>query len=375
MGQSTICTRCVMDSTVPDIKFNSKGVCNYCTSALARLNLETSSGDTLEDINSLVHNIKKNGKNKKYDCVIGVSGGVDSSYVAYLVKKVYGLRPLAVHFDNGWNSNLAVENIENLLNNLGIDFKTHVVDWKEFRDLQLSFIKSSIANCEIPTDQAIIALLYKTAHKYNIKYIIHGGNISTESIMPDSWMESSLDLRFLNSIHSKFGSIKLKTYPKLGYSNLFFYTYFKKIRYLGILNYLKYNKEDAMKFMESEFNWKRYEDKHFESIFTRWFQGYLLPKKFNIDKRIPHFSSLIISDQMTRKSALSELKNEVYSPSKMIKDTDYIRLKFNLSKKAFNAILTTKIKSINDYPNSLWILKKLDFFVKISKNIASERKG
>ena len=331
-----------MNSTVENILFDDYGVCNFCSSAKNRLEKEIFTNKE-NAIVELINGIKRKGKNSKYDCVIGVSGGVDSSYVAFLVKN-YGLRPLAVHFDNGWNSELSVMNIETLLKNLNIDLYTHVVDWEEFKDLQLAFLKSSIANCEIPTDHAIVAILYKIAKKYNIKYIVHGGNLSTESIMPSQWMHDNKDLILLNDIHKKYGTKKLKTFPKLGYIKLLYYTFFRGIKYVGILNYLNYDKNEAIDLLESKFGWRKYEGKHFESIYTRFFQGYILPKKFNIDKRLAHYSSLIITNQMKRDEALLQLQESPYNKDKIIEDLNYICQKFNITPDVFSAIMSLPIK-------------------------------
>lgn len=374
MSSYQICTNCIMDTSVPDIEFNGDGVCNYCRAAKERLMRECFVNDTHSGkLEELIADIKREGVGKPYNCIIGVSGGVDSSYVAYLVKRQFGLRPLAIHFDNGWNSGLAVENIELLLNKLEIDLYTHVVDWEEFRDLQLAFLKSSVANSEIPTDHAIIALLYQMTAKYRVRYILHGGNISTESIMPAVWMENALDLRFLRSIYRHFGTRRLTTYPFLGLTRLAYYTFIRHIRYIGVLNYSAYNKEEAMQFLEAEFGWRRYEGKHFESIYTRWFQGYLLPKKFGMDKRIPHFSSLIVSGQMTRTAALEEFKKNPYDSVLAQEDTQYVCRKLGLSQEDFDAIINNPPKALADYPNSSWILNRLAPLVKRAKAIATGR--
>jgi len=363
-----------MDTSILDIDFNSDGVCNYCRAANERISREHYVGDSHQGkMDSLLTKVKSEGKGKSYDCIIGVSGGVDSTYLAYLVKQKFGLRPLAIHFDNGWNSDLAVDNIERLLKNLKIDLYTHVVNWEEFRDLQLAFLKSSVANSEIPTDHAIIALLYRMAARHGIRYILHGGNLSTESIMPAAWMENSLDLRFLRSIHGRFGTRRLTTYPVLGLFRLAYFTFLKRIRYIGPLNYINYNKERAMQFLETEFGWRRYEGKHFESIYTRWFQGYLLPKKFGMDKRRPHFSSLIVSKQMTRSSAIEELRREPYDLRLVEEDIQYVCRKFGLSKDEFNAIMECPAKGLADYPNSLWVLGRLAPLVAKAKAIATGR--
>ena len=363
-----------MDTSVSDIEFDAAGVCNYCRAAAERLSREHFVGEEHRGrLDAVIADVKRSGEGKPYDCVIGVSGGADSSYVAYLVKRELGLRPLAVHFDNGWNSDLAVHNIERLLKKLGIDLHTHVVDWEEFRDLQLSFLKASVGNSEIPTDHGIIALLYRTAAANGVKYILHGGNFATESIMPATWMEDPLDLRFLRAIHRRHGTRRLSTFPTLGYTKLVYYTFVRRIRYIGVLNYLTYDKEQAMRFLETEFGWRRYEGKHFESIYTRWFQGYLLPRKFGMDKRRPHFASMIISGQMTREAALEELKGEPYDPSLAREDVQYIRRKFGLSESEFEAIMNAPPKGLADYPNTAWVRRRLAPLVSKAKALATGR--
>jgi len=233
-----VCDRCVMDTSIRGISFEAGGGCTYCRAAEQRLSRESYSGDDSGvKLRGLLADIKAAGRGKPYDCVLGVSGGVDSSYTAFLAKRTYGLRPLAVHFDNGWNSELAVQNIERLLKVLDIDLYTHVVDWEEFKDLQLAFLRASVANCEIPTDHGIVALLYRTAAKHGIKYIMHGGNLATESIMPDEWMHDAKDLRFLKSIWRRFGRGSLRTMPTMSYTRLAWYILIRRIRYVSLLNY------------------------------------------------------------------------------------------------------------------------------------------
>jgi N-acetyl sugar amidotransferase len=375
MNSYRVCTRCVMDTSVPDIEFDGDGVCNYCRAASERLAREHFVGEAhAEKLESLIAAIKREGAGKPYDCVIGVSGGVDSSYTAYLVKRKYGLRPLAVHFDNGWNSELAVQNIERLLNELEIDLYTHVVDWDEFKDLQLAFLKASVANCEIPTDHAIVALMYGMAAKQGVRYIISGGNLATESIMPDIWMHDAKDLRFLKAIHRRFGTRPLRTFPAQGYFGLAWNVLVRRIRYVGILNYVDYNKEQAIRILEDELGWRKYEAKHFESIYTRFFQGYLLPRKFNMDKRRPHLSSMIVSGQMTRAEALAELGGEPYDPKIAAEDTEYICQKFGLSAEEFDAIMCAPVRVSDDYPNSEHLLKTFAPAVRWIKGVATGRK-
>lgn len=364
-----------MDTSVADITFDASGVCNYCTEAHARIAREHFAGEEHRGrLESLVEDVKRSGRSRPYDCVIGVSGGVDSSYVAYLVKRELGLRPLAIHFDNGWNSDLAVANIERLLKALDIDLVTHVVDWDEFRDLQLAFLKAGVANCETPTDHGIIALLYRMAAKHGVRYILHGGNLSTESIMPATWMEDPLDLRFLRAVHSRFGTRSLRTFPTMGYPWLAYYTFLRGIRYVGVLNYRPYDKAAAMQFLEQQLGWRRYEGKHFESIYTRWFQGYFLPRKFGMDKRRPHYASLIVSGQMTREAALEALELPPYDPKLAEEDVQYIRRKFELSEHDFEEIMRPLRRGPTHYPNTTRLLRRLGPLVRGAKALATGRR-
>tara|TARA_B100001057_G_scaffold501028_1_gene619805 strand:- start:1703 stop:2788 length:1086 start_codon:yes stop_codon:yes gene_type:complete len=360
-----------MDTTVPDIKFFNDR-CNFCIDAENRLNKEYYKDDK-KLLKSLIEKIKKRKSNIKYDCVIGVSGGVDSSWVAYKVKS-YGLNPLAVHFDNGWNSELAVKNIEKLLDILKIDLYTHVVDWDEFKDIQLSFLKSSIPNSEIPTDHGIVSLLYEVAAKNNIKYIIHGGNLSTESIMPSSWMHDNKDLRILKSIQKKFGSKKIRTLPTQSYIKLAWNILVRQIKYIGILNYIEYCPEEAANFLEEKFKWKRYKAKHFESIYTRFFQGYILPQKFSIDKRLAHLSSQIVSGQLTRNQAIDKLDIEQYNSVNLKDDMKFVCDKFNLKESELEEIMNQEVKASSDYPNSMYLINKFQPFISVIKRIATSRK-
>lgn len=372
MPNIKICNRCVMDETVPDIHFDENGVCNLCTAALKKISDEVFTGSEGRiKLNNLANQIRSSTK-KKYNCIIGVSGGVDSSYVAYLTKSL-GLNPLAVHLDNGWNTDTSVKNIKKILDKLDIDLYTHVIDWEEFRELQLSFLKSSIANAEIPTDQAITAILYKLAAKFGVKYIINGGNVNSESIMPESWMEDNLDTRLIKSIHKKYSNKALKTYPMMGYPKLAYYILVKKIKYVGILNFVDFDKEAAIKFLENEFGWTPYKEKHFESIFTRWFQSIYLIKKFNIDKRKAHFSSLIVSGFMKRDSALAELKKDYLDKESLNQDEDFIKEKFQLSHNEYGDIIGSDRQSINSFKSYQPLLKKFKGFKEFFKSLATER--
>lgn len=352
MNSYRICTRCIMDTTDPDIEFDKDGVCNHCKRA-EKLIVENSIVDKVkmnEKLKELISNIKEAGKGKKYDCIIGVSGGVDSTYVAYLVKEL-GLNPLAVHLDNGWNSELAVSNIEKTLKTLNIDLYTYVIDWYEFKDIQMSFLKASTPDGEVPTDHAIISILYKLANRYNIKYILNGVNYATESIIPKKWGYGYFDFKYISSIHRKFGKVRLKSYPHMNLFKMFYYMFIKKIKFVPFLNYVEYNKGDAMSLIEKKLGWVYYGGKHYESIYTRFFQSYILPIKFNIDKRKGHLSSLIVSNQITRDKALEELKKEICPENLLKEDLEYTIKKFEISSTDFNQIMQTEPKNFQSYPN------------------------
>jgi len=371
MEEKKICSRCIMDSSIPDIVFDENGMCNYCKEYEKKAALLFSdSNQRREKRNELLARIKEEGKNKEYDCIIGLSGGVDSTYVAYLTKK-FGLRPLAIHLDNGWNSELSVANIKQIVKLLDIDLYTHVMDWEEFKDLQLSFLKSSVTNIEIPTDHAISALLFKRAAEENIRHIISGNNFATEAIQPSIWGEYNKDLRLIEGIHKQFGTKKLKTFPKISLIDYFYYTVIRRIKQIPLLDYVDYNKKEAVKILQDELCWKNYGAKHYESIFTRFFQGYILMEKYNVDKRLGHLSSLIMSGQMTREDALEEMRLPAYPDDLLHEDREYFLKKLDLSEETFNAIMTTPIKSNKDYPSNAWIFKNFSFLIQTIKRFAT----
>ncbi|MHB0952140.1 MAG: N-acetyl sugar amidotransferase [Allorhizobium sp.] len=348
----TVCTRCIMDTTDPDITFDGDGVCNHCYryGALAKSRLiavEERDGR----LNSLVDEIKRAGQGKKYDCIIGVSGGVDSTYVAWLVKDL-GLRPLAVHLDNGWNSELAVANIEKTLNTLGIDLYTHVLDWDEFKNLQISFLKASTPDGEVPTDHAIFALLYELAAKYGLHHIITGTNVVSEAILPEKWGYGYFDWRYVRNVHRIFGRSRLSNYPHFSILKLSYYVFLRRIRMVSILNYVEYDKQKAMDILKNRLGWVYYGGKHYESIYTRFYQAYILPRKFEIDKRKAHYSNLVLSGQMTRDEAVEAMKEPVY-PEKMLQDDrEYTIKKLGISEEDFENIMRAPRKTFEDYPNS-----------------------
>jgi len=351
----TICSKTVMDTTDPDIYFDELGISNHYYTYYSRVKNRIEQGaDAKIKLDAIIDQIKRVGKDQEYDCIIGVSGGTDSTYVAYKCKE-FGLRPLAVHFDNGWNSELAVSNIEKTLNKLEISLITYVIDWQEFSDLQVSFLKSSTPDIEIPTDHAIFALLYEIAAKHNIKYIMNGMNFRTESIMPFAWSYGHIDWKYIKSIHRKFGNTKLSAYPHFSFTKLLYYTFIKKIKYVSILNYIDFNKEEAQKFLADKLDWRDYGGKHHESVYTRIIQTYILPKKFNIDKRRAHLSNLILSGQITREEALKQLEKAPYSIDNCQDDIEYLTKKLRLTINEFNEIMESPNKTFKDYPNNFTV--------------------
>jgi N-acetyl sugar amidotransferase len=334
-----------MDTTDKDIYFNKDGICNHCLLYSIKNSLTSDQKNT--NLNIFLKEIKKKSQNKKYDCIIGLSGGVDSTYVAYLVKKVFKLNPLAVHLDNGWNSELAVKNIENIVIKLDIDLITYVIDWEEFKDIQLSFLKSSTPDIEVPTDHAIFSILRKIRKKYKVPYIISGINSATESHHPLSWSQGHIDFLYIKSIQNKFGTKKIVTYPHGSFFTIFT-QYFSK-HWFNILDFVEYDKEKAKKIIIEDLDWVDYGGKHFESIFTRFYQGYILPRKFNIDKRKMHLSSLICSNKISKFEAIKILDSEPYPIELQIQDLNFVLNKFNLTEDQFKYIMKSKIKSYIDY--------------------------
>lgn len=346
------CTRCIMDTTDPDITFDAQGVCSHCHryERVAGQRL-VPPGERQRRLDALVAEIKAAGEGKPYDCVIGISGGVDSTYVAWLVKKL-GLRPLAVHLDNGWNSELAVSNIEKTLNKLGIDLYTHVIDWDEFKDLQVSFLKASTPDGEVPTDHAIFALLYQLAAKHGLRHVITGTNVVSEAILPEKWGYGYFDWRYVKDVHRRFGTSPLGTYPHFSLPQLAWYVFAKKIRMVSILNFVEYDKKEAMDVLQNELGWVYYGGKHYESIYTRFYQAYVLPRKFDIDKRKAHYSNLVLSGQMTRDEALEAMKEPVYPEHLLQEDREYTIKKLGLTPQQFDEIMAAPTKTFEDYRTS-----------------------
>jgi len=365
-----ICSRCIMDTSDPTIQFDSMGVCNHCQEAEYRISQCPEEGRETR-LQELVETIKREGEGKEFDCIIGVSGGADSTAVAFHVKRL-GLRPLAIHFDNGWNSELAVDNITRTLEALEIDLFTYVVDWEEFRDLQLSFLRASLANCEAPTDHGIDALLFRMAKKYNTRFILSGSNLATEAIMPISWGHYTQDLRLLKAVHKKFGQVPLRTMPLMAVRDYIKYVFFDKIRQIPFLNYVHYDKEAAKEMFAREIGWRDYGGKHYESVWTRFFQGYYLPQKFGFDKRRAHLSSMIVSGQINREDALAQMELASYDSSLLAQDLDFVIKKFNLTPHEFDALMKIPNRTASDYPNSLFLFHKLMWAKNLFRSIATK---
>jgi N-acetyl sugar amidotransferase len=347
-----------MDTTDSLITFDNRGWCEYCNNYYNNI-LPNWHPDEIGKAQLLkeVARIKHNGKGKDHDCIIGLSGGVDSSYVAYLAKQL-GLRPLLFHVDAGWNSQEAVNNIEKLVDGLGLDLHTEVIDWQEMKDLQLAFFKAQVPHIDTPQDHAFFAALYNFAAKNGFKYILTGANYSTECVRePLEWHYHASDLRQLKDIHDRFGSRSLKTFPMVDIlKNKIFYRYFYGIQVVKPLNNVRFIKEEAMQELIDKFGWQRYAHKHYESRFTRFYEGYWLPTKFGYDKRRAHFSSLILTGQLSREAALEKIALKAYDEATVEQDFEYIATKLGLSVAELKEIMQGENKSYRDYKSQMPII-------------------
>jgi N-acetyl sugar amidotransferase len=370
------CTKTVMDNIAdPNITFDENGVCNYYYEYFDEEKKHVFKGE--EGQNKLEENIKlikKSGKGKKYDCILGVSGGVDSTYLA-LKAKEYGLRVLCVHFDNGWNSELAVKNIENIVSKLNFELETYVINWDEFRDIQLAYFKADVIDIEAITDHAIFGTIYKMAVRNGIKYMLSGNNVVTESLLPKYWIFNKADHINIKDIHKKYGTIPLKSYPFFDLKAKHYYQKMKGIQTVDLLNYLPYNKEKVKEEIKTKLEWTDYGGKHYESVFTRFYQGYILPNKFGIDKRKAHLSNRICSGQITKEEALSELEQPMYNPELLETDKEFVLKKLGFSEEEFENYINrprrehTEFKTEQSLYNTYPILKPFkplgDFVKKI----------
>jgi len=341
------CKRCVMDTTDPDIIFDENGICNHCKEAEKQLNNVLRKKEDF-NVAEFVSKMKKNGRDKEYDCIVGLSGGVDSCYVIHLMKTM-DVRPLAVHIDNGWNTELAVQNIKNLLERLDVDLYTYVLNWEEFRDLQLAFLKASTPDSEIPTDHMIRPILSMVADYYRVKYVIFGINSATESILPKSWSYGHNDWKYIKGIHDRFGTVPLKTF--VYHTRMMSYFFREKQKWFYLLDYIDYSKDEAKKLLMEKYAWRDYGGKHYESFYTRFYQSYILPTKFGFDKRKMHLSNLIVSGQMSRAEAIQILNEPLYDDEQIKRDIEYFCEKMDIQKGEFQRIMALPIKTFNDYPS------------------------
>lgn len=351
-----------MDTSDPDITFSEKGHCNHCTDYFDRIAHLTYQGEQSDrQLDVIVGRIRQAGKGRDYDCVTGISGGVDSSYTAHVLKRL-GLRPLAVHMDNGWNSDIAVRNIKNVATTLGMDYQSYVLDWEEFRDLQLSFLRASVPEIETPTDMAIPAALHRIAAAHGVKYIISGGNYATEGILPAAWHYNAKDLVFLRGVHRRFGTRPLRTFPTFGYRDEVYYKLVRGMRIIYPLNYVPYSKPAAMDLLRGELGWQNYGGKHFESRITGFVHSYIFPVKFGYDYRKATLSTQVCAGSVTRESALELLQEPPFDPVQAAREIEYIAKKFEIRLDELEEILARPPKTHRDYPNDQ---RKLEFIYRV----------
>ncbi len=359
------CKRCLLDTTVSDIWFDENGVCKYCIIHDEMEKAHPLGLDLDKELKEKIKQIKLAGKNKKYDCIAGVSGGRDSTYTLLTAVK-FGLRPLAVHFDNGWNSDISVQNIKKVCEILKVDLYTIVADWEEFKDLQISFLKASTPDADIPSDYAIYSVLYHVANKEGIKYILNGHSFRTEGTSPISW--TYMDPRYVRLVHKQFGKIKrFKSFPHMTFLKLQYYIWIKHIREIRLMEFIDYRKNEVDKILAEELDWQYYGGHHHESLYTRFFQSYYLPKKFNIDKRKTELSALIRSGQITRAKALHEIEATPYEYDK--KNVEYTYRKLGLTFEEFNEIMSLPVKTHDDYPTFLPLIRFLRFPIKLAAKL------
>ena len=344
------CTKTVMDNIAdPLINFDKHGVCNYWYEYQEAAKKKLIHGEEGEKLwKEKVKNLKEAGKSKEYDCIIGVSGGVDSTYIAYLVKKA-NLRPLVVHFDNGWNSEIAVKNIQSIIDYLDADLYTLVIDWEEFKDLQRAYLRAGVIDIEALTDHAIIATLYNLAAKHKVQYVISGTNVETEALLPKSWYYNKRDSVNIKDIHKQYGELKLKTYPFFSIFKKKYYLNFKQLEFVEPLNWAPYRKSEIKSIISKEIGWVDYGGKHHESVFTKFFQNYILPTKFKVDKRKAHLSNLICSGQITREEALEELDKPLYEKNQLAQDLEFVIKKLGFTPEEFESIMNEEPRSHLDF--------------------------
>jgi N-acetyl sugar amidotransferase len=355
------CRRCVMDTHAAGISFDANGICNYCDEMMTKLvAFEPESAEVLAArLAGFAERVRRDGAGKRYDCIVGVSGGADSAYALYLAKQ-HGLRPLAVHMDNGWNSELAVNNIENLVRKLGVDLYTHVIEWREYRALQQAFFDADVIDVELLYDNAMAAVNYGLARRYGIKYILAGSNTSTEGMrMPSNFAWYKFDRKNILALARR-NRARVRSMPTIGVARLVWHRYIRGTQWVPFLDYIDYNKQACMDLLVKEIGYRPYPYKHYESIFTRFYQGYLLPQKFGVDKRRLHFSSLICSGQMTRAQAAELLQHSPYpDPDDLDADIDYFLKKMGWQLPDLDDYLVRPERAHDSYPSEVRLHARL----------------
>ena len=359
-----VCTRCVLDDTVQDIWYTEEGECKYCLihDELEKRHPLGEIGQ--KNLEKVVDKIKKAGKGKDFDCIVGVSGGRDSTYTLLTAVRL-GLRPLAVHFDNGWNTDISVKNIEKSVNKLGVTLHTVVADWEEFKDLQLAFLKASVPDVDIPTDYAIYSVLYETAAREGVKYILNGHSFRTEGTSPISW--TYMDSLYYKHVHKLFGNRKIKSFPVMSLPRLMWLLFGKRISEVRLMEFIDCNKKAVDKVLEEELGWEYYGGHHHENTFTKFFQSYYLPEKFGIDKRKTELSALVRSGQITREEALGIVNGSDYRYD--VKTVEYVKTKLDLTDQEFKAIMTNPVRSHRDYRTLLPLIRSLKWPIRIASDL------
>lgn len=349
------CIRCVMDTSDPTISFDAAGVCNHCLTAERLLpKVQPSADRSRQQLEALASRIRRAGKGREYDCVIGLSGGVDSSYTAHLAHRLR-LRPLAVHFDNGWDSELAVENIQRIVEACGFDLMTYVIDWREFRDLQRAFLKASVIDIELLTDHAIFAATLGIARQHTIRYVLSGTNVATEHGVPGAWTWPKQDWTNIRAIHAVYGTVPLRSFPHLTTAQWALIRLLRRsIRVVRPLNLIRYRRDVAVEALTREFGWRDYGGKHHESLFTKFYQGYILPTKFGVDKRRAHLSDRIRNGEITRSDALEAIDHPPYAPEELAADRTYVIKKLGFSEAEFEAIMKAPPRSHAQFASDRW---------------------
>jgi aminotransferase len=369
-----VCTQCVMDTSDPNIVFDTNGVCDHCHRfvQLARRSWFPNE-EGARQLNALIDRMKDDGKGKEYDCILGVSGGVDSSYMALKMAEC-GLRILAVHVDAGWNSETAAHNIERLIEHCGMDLFTHVVNWEDMRELQLSYLKSGISNQDVPQDHVFFATLYHHAVKHKLSWVLNGANVATEGVFPTAWHGSSTDARSLRAIQKRFGTRKLTDYRTVSFFKYYIeYPYLRRMKVIRPLNYMPYVKSEAVEELERTISYKAYRRKHGESLFTRFHQDYYLPTRFGWDNRLPHLSSLIVSGQMTRDEAIERLKEPLYDQAELDRDIDYVAKRLRLNREEFLELLKVPVHHFEDLPNQERAYRALKAVQSVAERITRKK--